>query len=103
MHTFQIHIVEARFGGWRRRWGLLDDDDWFLSFNYMAVDLRRINGDRLFHLLLVLFDNLQSPIRSGLHLYTVYLGSDSLDLRLSRPLSGRLGLYFVSIEVVLIL
>jgi hypothetical protein len=101
VQTFQVHIEEVRLG--RGGLGLLNDDNGFLSLNYVAVDLWRVGGDHLLRLLLVLFNDLDSTVRSGLHLHTIYLGGDSLDLWLSGLLNGWLRLLALSVEVVFIL
>ena len=82
---------------------MFNDNDGFLALNHMTVDLRRVNRDHLLHLLVVLFNDFDSAIKSGLHLHTIYLGGDSLNLRLGRLFSGRLGLLVMSVEVVFIL
>ena len=82
---------------------MFDDNDGFLAFNYVAVDLRRVNGDHLLHLLLVLFDDLDSTIRSGLYLHTIDLSGDGLNLWLDRLLGGRFMLLVMSVEVVFVL
>lgn len=80
-----------------------NDNDRFLSLGCMAVNLWRIGGYRLLRLLLVLFDDLSGAVRRSLHLYTVYLSSDSLNLWLSRLLGGLSGLFSVYVKVIFIL
>lgn len=102
MHAFQVHSVEGRFRGRR---GLFDnnDDDGLLVLNHMVVDLWRVDRDHLLRLLLVLFNDLDDALRSGLHLHTIHLSGNSLNLWFGGLFNGLLGLLAMSVKVVLIL
>lgn len=80
-----------------------NDGDRFLPLDHMVIDLWRVNRGHLLRFLLVLFNDLDGAVRSGLHLHTIYLGGDSLNLWFGGLFHGWLGFFAMSVKVVFIL